>query len=521
MLRWRLWIASLSLANLVYLRGWAELLDPNSNNLYWLKYSPSPVRFIAHMMSVVLLGVVLYGVGVAVGEGRKLATRLAPVFGVVILISLVNSLRTLIGSQNTSQFLRFVEQRLPAIGVVLAIAMIIALLTVGMRAIKPVYRLLILVAPFVAITFGEAAYRLAIYDPNVPSDGPLAARLPDKPAGAPRVLWVIFDEWDHDLTYADRPARISLPEIDRLTRNVFSGDQAIRANMFTDWSMPALVTGLAVKDVHPDGPSELMMRLTDSNDWIRWSQQDNVFRRARGLGFNTSVVAWAIPYCRVLKADLSDCWWWSGSNQYNSNGDALGEILLNEPRSLFENVYRSPFGQSLATHRHAWVYENVLTKSLEVARDRKTGFALLHFPVPHPPYFFDAASGQNDHASRPGFGLLQQNQKGYPDALALTDRAIGALRRAMEEAGTWDATTVIFSADHPFRHRPELDGRPVSQRVPYLIKAAGRNQQLRYANPFSALLTRKLIVAFLSGELSRSDQVPGWLDAHRSDYPTD
>ena len=34
---------------------------------------------------------------------------------------------------------------------------------------------------------------------------------------------------------------------------------------------------------------------------------------------------------------------------------------------------------------------------------------------------------------------------------------------AMEEAGTWDATTVIFSADHPFRHRPELDGRQIGR----------------------------------------------------------
>ena len=77
----------------------------------------------------------------------------------------------------------------------------------------------------------------------------------------------------------------------------------------------------------------------------------------------------------------------------------------------------------------------------------------------------------------------------------------------MEQAGVWDTTTVIF-LDHPFRHRPALDGHPVSRRVPYLVKMAGPQKQLRYDAPFSALLTKRLILAILSGELSRLDQIP-------------
>ena len=50
-------------------------------------------------------------------------------------------------------------------------------------------------------------------------------------------------------------------------------------------------------------------------------------------------------------------------------------------------------------------------------------------------------------------GIFAQNQSGYIDALALTDKIIGDLRRSMEHAGTWDTTTMIFSADHPYRHR--------------------------------------------------------------------
>jgi len=145
-------------------------------------------------------------------------------------------------------------------------------------------------------------------------------------------------------------------------------------------------------------------------------------------------------------------------------------MLLNRPRSLFENIYRSPFGQSLSTIRHASMTAEVVARALQVARDRAVGFALLHLPVPHPPYFYNAATGINDRAAAPITGIFEQNQQGYIDALALTDRTLGKIRRAMEQAGVWDTTSVLVSSDHPYRHRPALDGKLRSKHVPYLLK---------------------------------------------------
>jgi arylsulfatase A-like enzyme len=142
-------------------------------------------------------------------------------------------------------------------------------------------------------------------------------------------------------------------------------------------------------------------------------------------------------------------------------------------------------------------------------------------PVPHPPYFYDAATGKNSRAATPITGIFHQTQEGYIDALALTDKIIGELRHAMEQAGVWDSTTLIFSADHPYRHRTELDGHPVGRRVPYLVKFAGSQKPVSYGAAFSALLTRKLIQAILSGELSRPEEIPPWIDGRRADYQLD
>jgi hypothetical protein len=91
----------------------------------------------------------------------------------------------------------------------------------------------------------------------------------------------------------------------------------------------------------------------------------------------------------------------------------------------------------------------------------------------------------------------------------------------MERDGVWDSTTVIFSADHPYRHRTALDGHPVGRRVPYLVKFAGPQKQVSYGAPFSSLLTRKLIQSILSGELSRAEEIPSWIDGRRADYQLD
>jgi hypothetical protein len=239
-----------------------------------------------------------------------------------------------------------------------------------------------------------------------------------------------------------------------------------------------------------------------------------VFDDAREQGFNTAVVAWAVPYCRVIGHSLTGCWWWSASNQYNSTGTTVTQIFENLPRGLFETMYRSPFGQSLPTVRHESTYEGVLEQSKRVVANRHYGLTLLHFPIPHPPYFYDAASRRFTWGDQPVSGFFRQNQQGYIPALALADRTIGEIRREMEQEGLWDSTTILFTADHPFRERPSLDGHPVCHSVPFLLKIAGEREGLHYARPFSSLATKELILAVLHGSIGSPAQAARWLDGN-------
>ena len=118
--------------------------------------------------------------------------------------------------------------------------------------------------------------------------------------------------------------------------------------------------------------------------------------------------------------------------------------------------------------------------------------------------------------------------RGYLDNLALVDRTVGELRRAMERAGTWDQTTVVISADHwwrtemwsrgPFLTKEDaaLSGTKMDHRIPFVVKLAGQQEPVIYDHPFNTVLTHDLLLALLRGEVSSPQTVAAWLDAHRT-----
>jgi len=89
----------------------------------------------------------------------------------------------------------------------------------------------------------------------------------------------------------------------------------------------------------------------------------------------------------------------------------------------------------------------------------------------------------------------------------------------MEAAGTWDTTTILFSADHPYRERSLLDGKPVVRGVPFLVKLAGHNQALNCPEGFSALLTHDLLLAFLRKEIPTAGELNAWIVQHKDAVP--
>jgi len=195
-----------------------------------------------------------------------------------------------------------------------------------------------------------------------------------------------------------------------------------------------------------------MIRPRGSDKFLAGSQQAQVIARLERWASTTAIWPGTI-LGRVLTADLSTAGGGAGAI-VQQRGTTLPEMLVKTDAQLTRTSTRSAVGQSLFHCASHLGRESVVAKSLEVACDPSVGMALLHMPVPHPPYFYNArhrpkTTGAAHHS--PGSAADAARVHRRPSAL--TDKNRRPVAPLHGTGRVWNTTTVIFSADHPFRHR--------------------------------------------------------------------
>ena len=510
---WKDYGKALSLSNLLYLRVWSELTTYTAADAHFMNPLPTPVNYYALMSNVLALSVVLWcGITWARREPTGRALRLAKWAFLLVLVVQLNAIREV--ASRWFPYLRGPLFKLVGTGGVVALACVAVLAAVVMvvrwpdRIIAGAVFVVVILEPFVAMTFFRAGRFIWQYDGGPYQDLPTKAfQGPEGAGGNRRVVWVIFDELDQRLSFTERPASVELPEFDRLRAEALYATNAYSPSGSTASSLPSLITGRLVVKYEPDGPHDARLTLRGKTEAASWRTLPSAFSRARALGFHTGLVGWYLPYCRILSGDLNTCWWTPLIAQYNSMGSTFGEIFRHQPRSLVETSLFSPFGQSLSTVARIAAYRSLFGAALPVATDRRLGLTLVHFQPPHGPHTYNRFQKQ--------FTLSNSPVAGYLDSMALADRTLGELRAALENVGLWDATTVLVSSDHWFRSSMALDGK-LDRRIPFLLKLAGQRQGQEYGKAFNTIGSGDLLLAVLRGDIADATGAAHWLDAHPS-----
>lgn len=367
-------------------------------------------------------------------------------------------------------------------------------------------------------------YRLP--PPSAFLDKPLAPALTPRP-GSPRFLWIIFDELDSHLLFEQRPKSVSLPEFDRLRA---ASLDAMRVRSPANWtllSMASLIAGRTFSEAELSRADELSVTEDKGSRPREFTKLPNVFRDARRAGFNTGVVGWHHPYGRLFNESLTECYWQpsaAASVEEEVSSPTLRVAIrrtMKKQIALFPMIERFGIMEPEKATRSLRLAKFVLMqrKAIEFATNRNLGMVLLHLPVPHPPGIYDRGEKR--------YSLDDSND--YLDNLALADRALGELRRAMEVSGTWDETAILVSSDHPLRtgYWKKTDAWTASVQaatcgneypyVPFLLKMAGQSQRLAYQAEFNSVLTRDLISQVMRGDVANPQQAAAWLDAKHLD----
>ena len=342
--------------------------------------------------------------------------------------------------------------------------------------------------PFLPLMFLQAYWKVGQEPPRIP----LAGRIHSTSPAPRRFVWIIYDEADwRYMDPATRPAGLPLPELDRLMAQSVWADNAIQSGLQTANAIPSLIYG---QPVELDAAQGRLLNVYDPAHAVDWTKGSSIFSWARSQGFDATIVGWYLPYCRVLASELSDCYWESMDTRVRGFEPSLRNSVLSVFRSLWPLEQRQ---------RHLLRYRRLLRESIEDATDPTLSLVLLHLPVPHQPVIYDRRSGH--------FTIFNFHQDWYLDNLALGDRMLGDIRRAMEQAGVWDRTTVLVTSDHALRWYTGWS-ETSSPRIPYLVKLGGQTEGREYNNRFHTILTRELVEACLLGRVRTPDELTAWLD---------
>lgn len=392
------------------------------------------------------------------------------------------------------------------------------------RASRMVRSALLYSWPVLILVLAQAIRVSLLFPASAYTDGVLAARLSPHTGGI-RVVWIVFDELSQAVAFGDRPSGLALPNLDRLKSESVYASAAESPATGTELAMPSLILGERVVEAHTAGPGELRIALQSRTDSVSWSSLPNIFDTARQLGVNTAAVGWFHPYGRVLNRSLTKCYWTAGALP-----PGIEEPF--EPRPLIADMWDRVGMQIVALPlvghlpgmwpgrhdleaklpRFAFLRE----RARDIVADPDIGLALIHLPIPHPPMIYDRARG-----------TFTTEKKSYLDNVALVDRELGVLRRAMEDAGVWDRTALLVSADHGWRTglwrktaiwtaEDEGVSHMDTMGVPFLVRLPGQTSGVAYSKPFNTLLTRRLITGILRREVVDAGAVAALIEAAKS-----
>ncbi len=493
-----------SLVNMSFLTVWRELVFFGSRDLYWMP-NYTVQSYVAALLNVVGWTLILWA---CLGMVRKLdvdwlnkVSRIAFLGLLVFPLSFARSAlhidsKTIYWLQDNT-WVAIPIGGLVALGVPYLLFFRLPLVT------KVVATTLLILAPFGLMTVGQTVWQMVALsrtENQIPDEVSLAP-VSDAARPAQRVVWLIFDELDLRLAFLDRPPGTDLPELLRFRNESIFALNAESPSKDTMQAIPSFLFGQHINTSGSKSERELDFYL-DSDErktLFDWKDKPTAIGEAKRLGATTAIMGIYHPYCRIFYRDYSYCSW-----------NSINTYAIRATNSVAREIYSQLTGITPVYRRINGVrtYEYFMEHAPQVVADRRYDFIYIHAPVPHGPDLYDERTK--------GLTLFNTSKLGYFGNLVLADRLFGELRRSLEQAGLWDSSAILLTADHEWRHVKLYDGKR-TRKLPFLIKMPYQRSSLEVDVSFAPMLvTKDLILDILSGALTDPESVKSRLENERN-----
>ncbi|HBY60957.1 MAG TPA: hypothetical protein DEH78_14135 [Solibacterales bacterium] len=506
----------MSIANLVFLRSWADLMRMRSQGVAGTEQGRALLW--ATILSVLALGAVIFAARwwlerrgqpglLTFGRCAALALCITPID---YLDGHIRPIATQWMSQIAFVGLWTAVLMVPILGAVQLLVYRKPGLYRGLR------RLVLALSPAVLLLPVNLAWS-ALKPGAVPPAPKLAGPVPKPTVG--RLVWLVFDEFDYHLSFAARPPSIEMPELDRLRKGAFFAQHALPSSWETESAMTGYLLGEPVAKFEDRGSR--FEAVLAKGGRVEPGGATTVLTKARAWGADTYIAGWHLPYCQMMGRQLTGC---AEPTPAAIRTASLGRSFAEQWSAQYrEHWMRKRFDPS-AQFQAPWFgwaerqdqyrgFQQLLAEGKRFASGDGARFVLMHFPIPHPLGIWDREKNE----------LSLKSTSNTIDNLELVDWTVGEIRRAMEHAGVWESAAVIVTADHPLRpdywapgdvwseEERRLTGNQRRERIPCLIKPPGSASGLDSAVEFRSAALSQLSLALLRGEVSTVEGIEAFL----------
>ncbi len=328
-------------------------------------------------------------------------------------------------------------------------------------------------------------------------------------AACPPVYVFVFDGWSYDRTFDNDRVRPDLVNLSRLLKQSTAFRDAHSPGDCTEASMPRLLFQTDKKAVvRSDG-----VGFDDAGQYIPARRLRSIYSAVDGRGYDTFLVGYSLPYRTWLGPEVGTC---RNYRWFESGHDARGKlsVLAYGVIRYWTDPWTSWFyHRRIEKARDEWtlqIHQELKRDVMQlVDRDGMGSFAIIHYPLPHYPYFLGETYGD---ASPCRLSWVSEDLHGYERNLVHMDGLIGEVIDAMRRSGQWDEAMVVLTSDHAWRDDPDRQTRSASSdltHVPLIVKFPNQHEGGVFSTRFETRRLKVLVEHALTtaGEIDDLDKL--------------
>lgn len=490
-------LVSLSLANLCYFRVWSALLFGNLST-YYAKNPYNRIDYISVLINLFLLASLLFsGIRIARLLRNKYILGAAEIAFLAFFLTLFDVARRYF-NVSYSVFLKH-----GLIGLLSCTAVVfLGLYVVRRRIIRFVYNMLLCAAPFVLVTTAQCVLRWKRSEwPQTESSFVDKGSPVSISVDGPRVVWVIFDEWDQAETFDRRRSGLNLPNID-----AFSKESLVAANAYppggnTLVSIPSLLVGRYLSVVKAENYGELLIRPLNEARLSDFRKNVSLFTVFGTQDTPLAVAGWFHPYSQLTPSNRKiEVWWEPIPLLQGFRGEGLINSIYMQARYTF-----APFRSEAVCVDS---FSRIQRFALNAIGDPKVRVVFVHYNIPHLPGIYDSMHKRLSLR-------LESADISYSENLRLVDGVVGEIINVLNSTGLRHRTAIILSSDHWRRDSPLSNGLR-DHRVPFMIQFAGERKGAIFEPNVNTVNTLQIINGVMDESITRQDGLVKYLNANRT-----